>query len=96
MEATDRLHLIQRYRSGSAAFAAVVAQLTDSELDKPAPKGGMTARQIVHHTADGEIITSLRLRSLLSGDSIGMGRHNEDEFCRCLHYDTRPIDASLA
>ena len=53
-ETTDRNALIERYRSGMADLEDALAGITASELDRPQASGEWTARQIVHHLADGE------------------------------------------
>ena len=45
----DRDQLLARFRTGYTDVEEAVAGLTDATLDRPAPDGGWTARQIVHH-----------------------------------------------
>jgi hypothetical protein len=59
----------------------------------PAP-GKWSARQIVHHLADSEMTSAIRLRRLLAEDNPLISGYDEEEFARRLHYD-RPLEASL-
>ena len=95
MDAAERADLIRRYRDGPAVLAAAVANAGDSELDRQPDEGGWTARQVVHHTADSEMTSAIRLRRLIAEDNPDLGAYDEELFVRRLHYD-RPIAASLA
>jgi hypothetical protein len=91
----DRAELIDRYRTGAADVLAAVAGLTDAELDRQPAPGEWTARQVVHHLADSEMTSAIRLRRLLAEDSPDIAGYDEAEFARRLHYDSRPIGPSL-
>ena len=95
MDANTRKELIAKYKDGYRAVAEAVAGATDAELDAhPAPRK-WSARQIVHHLADSEMTSAIRVRLLLASDRPQIAGYDQDEFARRLHYD-RPIDASLA
>ena len=67
---------------------------TDQDLDaRPAP-GKWSAREIVHHLADSEMTSAIRLRLLVATDHPTIAGYDQDEFARRLYYD-RPIDASI-
>jgi hypothetical protein len=91
----DRHALIDRYRDGTAAVVAAVSGLTDDDLDRQPADGGWTARQIVHHLADSEMTSAIRLRRLLCEDAPEILGYDEAEFARRLHYTTRPVGPSL-
>lgn len=95
----DRDTLIRQYAAGPDEVRAAVAGLTDAELDLTPPAevdpDGWTARQIVHHLADSEMTSAIRLRRLLTETDPVIQGYDENEFARRLHYDTRPIAASL-
>lgn len=95
MDAAERTDLIRRYREGPAVLAAAVADAGDSELDRQLSDGGWTARQVVHHTADSEMTSAIRLRRLIAEDNPDLDAYDEELFARRLRYD-RPIAASLA
>ena len=56
--------------------------------------GKWTAREVVHHLADSEMTSAIRLRLLLAVDKPVILGYDQEEFARRLHYD-RPIEASL-
>lgn len=95
MNAATRADLIIRYREGPLVLAAAAAGAYDAELDSRPLDGGWTARQIIHHTADSEMTSAIRLRRLIAEDNPALGAYDEELFARRLHYD-RPIAASLA
>jgi len=91
----DRSTLLDRFRAGYGEVAAALAGITDAGLDHPAPDGGWTARQVVHHLADSEATAYVRLRRLIAEDDPLIQGYDEPEYARRLHYD-RPIASSLA
>ena len=94
MDRLERQRLIARYKEGYEVVAAAVGGATDRELDaRPAP-GKWTAREIVHHLADSEMTSAIRLRLLVAEDHAAIRAYDQDEFARTLHYD-RPIANSL-
>ena len=94
MDPTTRRPLIDQYKDGYRMVADALAGATAAELDaRPAP-GKWTSREIVHHLADSEMTSAIRLRRLLAEDRPEIQPYDQDEFARRLHYD-RPIDASL-
>ena len=90
-----RAALIRRYRDGPRAIAEAVAGATDAELDRRPPAPELwSAREIVHHVADSEMTSAIRLRRLIAEEEPDLGAYDEELFARRLHYD-RPIGASL-
>ena len=96
MTTKERTTLIERYRAGAAAVADALVGITDAELDRPpAGEGGWTAREVIHHLADSESMSYVRLRRLIAEDDPLIQGYDEPEWARRLHYD-RPIEPSLA
>jgi hypothetical protein len=96
MDAARREELIARYREGPAVVEELVAGLPDDELDHVPADGGWSAREVTHHLADSEMTSAVRLRKLLAEDSPEIQGYDEEEFARRLHYDSRPVEPSLA
>ncbi len=89
-----RRELIQRYVEGPAMIEAAVADLERGQLDQSTE--GWTPRQVVHHVADSELTSAIRLRRLIAEEAPLIHGYDEELYARRLHYDTRPIEASLA
>jgi hypothetical protein len=90
----QRKTLVNQYKDGYRVVAEAVAGATPAELDtRPAP-GKWTAREIVHHLADSEMTSAIRLRRLLAEEHPVIHAYDEGEYARRLHYD-RPIEGSL-
>ena len=89
-----RQSLIEKYKSGYGAVADALLGAREVELDaRPAP-AKWSAREIVHHLADSEMTSAIRLRLLLAEDRAEIRGYDQELFARTLHY-ARPIEASL-
>jgi DinB family protein len=95
MDESQRRALLARYRDGHRAVTAALADITPAELDRRPPTG-WSAREVVHHLADSEMTSALRLRHLLAEERPTLQAYDEEEFARRLHYHERPIEAALA
>src|SRR5260370_32810580 len=94
MTPSERKTLIDQYNDGYRVVSEALTGADDVDLDaRPAP-GKWTAREIVHHLADSEMTSAIRLRWLLAVEKPSILGYDQDEFARKLHYD-RPIEASL-
>ena len=95
MDLQTRQKLVAQYKEGYRAVADALAGATDAELDaRPAP-GKWSAREIVHHLADSEMTSAIRMRNLIATDNLAIVGYDQEVFAKRLHYD-RPIAASLA
>lgn len=94
MNTTERQQLLARYAGGYEAVLDALRGITEQELDRGAEAGGWTPRQIVHHLADSETTSYIRVRRLLAEEQPVILSYDEELFARRLHYN-RPIDASL-
>ena len=94
MDRTTRDALVAKYKDGYAEVVRALEGTSDAELDRRPAPGKWTAREIVHHLADSEMTSAIRLRRLLAEDRPVIVGYDQEEFARKLHYD-RPIDASL-
>jgi hypothetical protein len=90
----ERKKLVDKYKDGYRAVAEALAGATDDELDAHPAPGKWSAREIVHHLADSEMTSAIRLRLLVASDRPQIGGYDQEEFARRLYYD-RPIEASL-
>ena len=94
MDRARRDALVAKYKDGYAQVMSALDGATDEALDRQPAPGKWTSREIVHHLADSEMTSAIRLRRLLAEDAPVIVGYDQEEFARKLHYD-RPIDASL-
>lgn len=94
MDRETRAALIARYKDGYREVAAALEGASDAELDSRPSPGKWTAREIVHHLADSEMTSAIRLRLLIAEENAAIRPYDEKQFALRLHYD-RPIANSL-
>jgi hypothetical protein len=95
MDPTKRKELIETYKDGYRVVAEALAGAPDEELDTAPSPGKWTARQIVHHLADSEMTSAVRLRLLVATPNPQILGYDQEVFARSLYYKDRPIEASL-
>ena len=94
MDNARRRALIEQYKDGHRVVTEALREVSEAELDARPGPDEWTAREIVHHLADSEMTSAIRVRRLLAEDRPLIGGYDEVEFARRLYYD-RPIAASL-
>lgn len=93
MNHEERAALIRRYRDAHRAVVDALEGISDDELDRSA-SDEWTPRMIVHHLADSEMTSAIRLRRLIAEDSPVIHGYDEVRFANKLTTD-RPIQPSL-
>ena len=56
------------YKEGTRVYAEALEGINDGELDAPPGPQAWTAREVVHHMADSEMTSAIRLRRLIAED----------------------------
>jgi DinB family protein len=95
MDAKERATLVATYVAGPEVIRASLEDISDAQLDARPSDGGWTPREVVHHTADSEMTSGIRLRRLIAEDNPLIVGYDGDEFARRLHYADRPIEPAL-
>lgn len=95
MDTQTRLQLIGAYKDGFRLVAEALAGVTDAELDFVPGPGRWSVRHIVHHLADSEMTSAIRLRLLIASPNPAISGYDQDAFAQSLYYTERPIEASL-
>lgn len=95
MDKAEREARIQQYAEGYAAIVAALEGATDADLDAREAEGEWSPRQVVHHLADSEMTSAIRIRRLIVEEAPLIQGYDQEEFARKLAYD-RPIEPSLA
>ena len=87
--------LVAQYKAG---YDEVVESLNDFPADSlashPIP-GKWSAREIIHHLADSETVSSIRLRRLLAENHPVIQGYDQDEYATRLKYNERDIAPAL-
>jgi hypothetical protein len=92
---SDTSALLERFRRGAELLAVVLTGVFGEEEDfVPAP-GKWSARQIVAHLADGELVGAHRFRQMLAEDSPTLVAYNQDLWAKNLDYGKRKPKQSL-
>ena len=94
MEPQARTALIRRYAEGYAAVEDALRGITPAELDNQGDEG-WSARMVVHHLADSEMTSALRLRKLIAEENPVIWGYDEEGYAAVLFYSSRPIEPSL-
>ncbi|HZI18578.1 MAG TPA: DinB family protein [Pyrinomonadaceae bacterium] len=95
MTPKERAELISRYKGGYDEVLESLGGFTDEELSARPLPGKWTAREIVHHLADSEMTSAVRLRKLLAEESPQIQGYDQDAFAERLGYNGRPVGPAL-
>src|SRR5215213_5976951 len=95
MDRSERQELLRQYREGPVVLEAALARIGEAGLDRRGEADGWTPREVVHHLADSEMTSAIRLRRLIAEDRPQIIGYDEPEYARRLYYD-RPIEPSVA
>ena len=95
MDTSERKRLIDKYREGPAEVDRALAGISEDALDFRIAEGEWTPREVVHHLADSEMTSAIRIRRLIAEDRPLIVGYDQEEFARRLYYQ-RPIEGSLA
>jgi hypothetical protein len=89
MSPADRQELISRYADGFAQVARALEGFPADALTAHPVPGKWSAREIVHHLADSESTSALRLRKLLAEDHPVIHGYDQAAFAVRLRYNDR-------
>jgi hypothetical protein len=95
MDTARRAQLIQQYRDGYDQVARALEGFPAAKLTTRPLPGKWTAAEIVHHLADSEMTSAIRLRKLLAEPHPVIQGYDQERFAEVLHYNARPIEPSL-
>ncbi len=96
MTLLERTELIARYKDGYRRVAEALQDISEEEMDYRWSPEKWTAREIIHHLADSEMTSAMRLRKLLVEEQPQIQGYDQEAFARRLHYARRPIAPALA
>ena len=89
-----REQLIGQYANGYDIIVEALRDITAEEMDAREAPSEWSPREVIHHLADSEMTSAMRLRLLLVEDNPPIRGYDEAAFARRLWYD-RPVELSL-
>ena len=95
MTPTERATLIREYKNGCRQVDDALKGISEQELDFHRTSGKWSAREIVHHLADSEMTSAIRLRKLLVEMNPYIQAYDQDEFAKRLQYSKLPIEPAI-
>lgn len=95
MTPEERTELINRYADGYQQVLSELEGFPTESLGAHLIPGKWSAKEIVHHLADSETTSAIRLRRLLVEDNPTIHGYDEAEFAIKLRYNEREMGPAL-
>lgn len=95
MTPQERQDLIAQYKAGYDEVSRNLAGFPTESLTTNAIPGKWSAAEIIHHLADSETTSALRLRRLLVEDHPLIQGYDQDQYAAKLNYNQREIGPAL-
>ena len=95
MTSEEREKMISTYKDGYEEVLQSLTDFPDQSLTAHPIDGKWSAAEIVHHLADSETTSALRLRRLLVEDHPLIQGYDQDAFAARLNYNHRDIAPAL-
>jgi hypothetical protein len=95
MTSEERKELIAKYKNGYNEVTANLDGFPQALLTAHPIPGKWSAAEIVHHLADSETTSALRLRRLLVEDQPLIQGYDQDAYAARLNYNNRDIAPAL-
>src|SRR5712672_1706374 len=95
MTTEERQKFIAQYKNGYDKVANALDGFPSDKLTAHPIPGKWSAAEIVHHLADSETASGLRLRRLLVEDHPLIQGYDQDAYADRLHYNKRETAPSL-
>jgi DinB superfamily len=96
MSPEERARLIDLYAQGPDEVARALAGFPADRLTAHPVAGKWSAAEIVHHLADSESISAIRIRRLVAEDRAVITGYDQERYAVVMRYNVRPIEPSLA
>jgi hypothetical protein len=96
MTPAERTALIEQYKDGYAEVVRALDGFPKASLTARPIPGKWTAAEIVHHLADSEMTSAIRLRKLIAEPYPVIQGYDQEVFTEKLGYQERPIEPALA
>lgn len=96
MTPDERKVLVERYKAGFGEVERALDGFPEASLTAHPIAGKWSAAEIVHHLADSEMQSAIRLRRLLAEPHPVIEGYDQDAWAARLRYQQRPLAPSLA
>jgi hypothetical protein len=91
----ERKELIEKYAAGYEEVAKALENFPKEHLTAHPIEGKWSACEIVHHLADSEMNSAVRLRRLLAEERAEIVGYDQDDYATRFKYNEREIAPSL-
>ena len=95
MTPLERTRLILKYKDGYDELLKSLEGFPEQELTARPIPNKWSAREIIHHLADSETVSGIRLKRLLVEDHPLIQGYDQDAFAKRLNYNDRDIGPAL-
>src|SRR6476620_4064587 len=95
LDAAARAEYIEVLEAAPARIRALVAGLTDAQLDTPYRPGGWTVRQVVHHVPDSHMNAYVRMKLAVTENQPTVKTYEEALWADLPEAKTAPFAMSL-
>ena len=95
MEKEERSELIAKYKQGYAEVESSLEGFSPGRLASHPIQGKWSAAEIVHHLADSEMTSAIRLRKLIVEDHPVIYGYDQEAYTSRLDYNSREIGPAL-
>jgi DinB family protein len=95
MDRQERDRLIAQYQAGYDEVAGALKDFPPGGLTAHPVPGKWSAAEIVHHLADSETASALRIRKLLAEEHAIIQGYDQERYAKTLRYNERDIAPSL-
>ena len=96
LDAAKRQQMIDSIAATPAHYRALVAGLSDAQLDTPYRPGGWTVRQVVHHVPDSHMNAYIPTKLAVTEDTPAIRTYMEARWAELPEAKSGPVDISLA
>jgi len=96
MSSAERQALVEQYKAGYDEVLRALDEFPKDALTAHPIAGKWSAAEIVHHLADSEMTSAIRLRKLLAEEHPLIQGYDQEAWAAKLRYTARPLAPSLA
>jgi hypothetical protein len=95
MTPLERSQLILKYKEGYDEISKSLDGFPEQQLTARPIPNKWSAREIIHHLADSETVSGIRLKRLLVEDHPLIQGYDQEAFAKSLNYNDRDIGPAL-